>query len=414
MKTIRCGGWKFGAGLLLLPALTHAEEQPTAVLTALSSTTLSGYVDTSAQWNFGTGNANLPNYAFGGSSKADGFNLNAIKLSLEKPVGRADAWGAGYKVDVFMGPDADLLNTLSAQALQSGGRNGDFAIRQAYVLLHVPVGNGLDFKLGVWDPITGYEVTDAPVDPNFTRSYGYTIEPVSHTGLQATYQFCEAFSATAGVADTYGPSINERAFVVTGYQKAESYKTYMAAVTLTAPTNWGFLGGSALSGCIINGFDSASPAVHTGANANSADQTSFYAGATLNTPVTGLKLGVAYDYAGVSGQPLTAGQSGYANAVGLYASYQVTEKLSLNARGEYASSDLQTTFLAHQVFETTATLQYDLWKNVLSRIEFRWDHAADGSSPFGGTSPGPASPTNPNGGDKANSYVLLADIAYKF
>jgi hypothetical protein len=252
-------------------------------------------------------------------------------------------------------------------------------------------------------------VTDAPSNPNFTRSYGYTIEPTTHTGVQANYQVTESLAVAAAIADTYGPTINQRNFLVTNGHSAESYKTYMASVTFTAPTNWGVLGGSTLTGCIINGFNSGSVLN----NGTVADQTSFYVGGTINTPVSGLKVGVAYDYAGVSGQPLTSTvspHSGYANATGLYVSYQATEKLTLYGRGEYASSSGTGTaspFLASQIFETTFTAQYDLWKNVLSRVEFRWDHAADGTSPYGGT-------TTSSVGGKKNSYILLADVAYKF
>ena len=58
--------------LMSLAPVAVAEEKVNSVVTALSATTLSGYVDTSAQWNFGTGNAHLPDYKFGGASKADG------------------------------------------------------------------------------------------------------------------------------------------------------------------------------------------------------------------------------------------------------------------------------------------------------------------------------------------------------
>jgi len=397
---MNCNPWTkalVAAGLVSLPAIINAEETPSSVLTTLSSTTLSGYVDTSAQWNVGTGNAHVPNYAFGGPSKADGFNLNVVKLSLEKPIDPAEAWAAGYKVDLLFGPDADALFTQSTSATGQG----DFAVKQAYVSLHAPVGNGLDFKVGVWDTIIGYEVFESINNPNFTRSYGYTMEPTTHTGIQAAYQFCPVFSAAVGIANTFGPTINERAFPT----KAESYKTYMGSFTFTAPTNCGFLAGSTLSGCIINGFNSASPSV-----AGPADQTSYYVGATIMTPVTGLKVGACYDYAGVSHQPITVGTdhpSGYANAVGGYASFQLTEKLSVYGRGEYASSGTSAAFEARKVVEGTITLQYDLWKNVLSRLEARWDHAADGSQPYGGT-------FADDEGHKKNSYILLASVAYKF
>src|SRR6185369_6237564 len=97
---MKCNPWTLallGAGLVSLPSVTNAEEKPNSVLTALTATTISGYVDTSAQWNLGTGNNVLPPYAFS-SGKADGFNLDVVKISIEHPVDAADAWGAGYKV----------------------------------------------------------------------------------------------------------------------------------------------------------------------------------------------------------------------------------------------------------------------------------------------------------------------------
>src|ERR1700728_4602047 len=86
-------------------------DEKNTVLTALSSTTLSGYVDTSMQWNVGTGDSHAPGYAFGGASKADGFNLNVVDLNLEKDADASAAWGAGYRVELWMGPDANGLAT---------------------------------------------------------------------------------------------------------------------------------------------------------------------------------------------------------------------------------------------------------------------------------------------------------------
>jgi hypothetical protein len=365
-----------------------------------------------------TGNANVPNYAFGGPGKADGFNLNVVKLTIEKPVDSADAWGAGYKVDLLFGPDANALAT------QSSGVAGDFAVKQAYVALHAPVGNGLDFKLGVWDTIIGYEVFESINNPNVTRSYGYSVEPTTHTGLQAAYQFNEQFSAIVGVANTFGPTINGRAFLygnttvpATGQgPRSESYKAWMGSLTYTAPTNWGVLGGSTVSAAVINGFNKSSAAAANAAGAAPADQTSFYVGGTFNTPITGFKVGACYDYVSVEQQALTsatppAGTTpvtayGHTQVVGGYASYQITEKMSIYGRGEYAWSSVPSEFLTKKVVEGTLTLQYDLWKNVLSRLEFRWDHSADDTKPFGGEISGV--------GTRADSYILLADLAYKF
>jgi hypothetical protein len=434
-----CNKWTLGLaaiGALTLASAARGEEKAAdSVLTALSATTLSGYVDASMQWNLGTGNSHAPQYKYGGPGKADGFNLNAVQLILEKPMNE-DGWAAGYKVDLLMGPDANRLGTASTGAAAS-----DFAVKQAYVGLRMPVGNGLDWKLGVFDSIIGYESTEGWSNPNFTRSWGHTLEPSTHTGLLGAYRWNDNVAFGAGIADTASPAINGRAFLPqvqpatqgAGPVKAESYKTYMASMAVTAPDTWGFLAGSTLYGGVVNGYNAPL----------GADQINFYAGSTIATPVTKLRLGIAYDYAGVpSGQPVAAGapagtappagvglvagrsQSLYGNAVAGYASYQLTGDLSLHGRAEYASlsRNLATAGqltgsglgVPSKVFSLTGTVQYDLWKNVISRLEFRWDHAADGRPDFGGTSAAPITPATTATGTLKNAFMVAANVIYRF
>ncbi len=47
--------------------------------------------------------------------------------------------------------------------------------------LRAPIGNGLDFKVGAFDTIIGYESVEAGTNPNYTHSYGFNIEPTTHT-----------------------------------------------------------------------------------------------------------------------------------------------------------------------------------------------------------------------------------------
>jgi hypothetical protein len=390
-------------GVVSFASAAKAEEQVNSVLTAVSSTTLSGYVDTSAQWNFGTGDANLPPYKFGGASKADGFNFNVVQLRIEKALDE-DQWSAGYRADLWAGPDANVLGTSSLFGNGALASHGDFAIRQAYVALRMPVGNGLDWKIGAFDSILGYESVESPNNPNYTRSWGHSIEPQTHTGVLASYRFCEGFSASAGVANTYSPNINDRPFapVQDTNPKAESYKTYMASMALTAPESMGFLAGSTLYAGVVNGF-----------SASYADNlTSWYAGATVATPVTGLRLGAAFDLLNAHDV------DGETWSLGGYASFQATEKLSLHLRGEYLRdrgdqkffvADDDGTLVAtnpDKVLTVTATVQYDLWKNVISRLELRWDHDLTGNGMYGGTTE--------FGGDMVNAWMLAANVIYKF
>jgi hypothetical protein len=413
--------WTLGlaaVGLVSLNSAANADDAAapaSTVLTALSSTTISGYVDTSAQWNLGTGNANTPNYSFGGPSKADGFNLNVVQLSLDKPLDESE-WASGYHVDLWLGPDANALGTQSSRSIGNSG--SDFGIRQAYVTLRTPVGNGIDWKIGVFDTVIGYESLSSPNNPNYTRSYGFTMEPTTHTGILGTYKINDMVNVSAGIANTFGPTINEKTQGPNaGFNTAaESYKTYMAAVALTAPSSWGWVGGSTLSAGIINGFNSG--AIEAGGG-----QTSFYAGMTLNTPMTALKLGASLDYSEVRDTASVAALNdgdfsgdGTAWAGALYASFQATEKLSLNLRGEFLddssdivvdSSDLGMN--RAKIWAMTATAQYDLWKNVISRVEFRWDHADNGKL-FGGNS----NSSVVSGPSRRNAFMLAAQVIYKF
>ncbi len=414
--------WTLGLAAIGVVSLASAamgdEQKANFVQSALTGTTISGYVDTSMQWNMGTGNAVVPGYDFNSPNKADGFNLDVIQLSISKAMDESE-WASGYQVDLWFGPEASALGTTS-----TGSNSSDFAVRQAYVALRTPVGNGIDWKIGVFDTIIGWETLARGDNPNYTHSYAASIEPQTHTGVLGTYRVNDSFAFSAGVADTVGPAINQRAFFATAanlnaYAKAESYKTYMGSIALTAPKSWGTFAGSTLYAGIVNGLNSS-----IGASGIAADQTSFYAGTPVQTPVTGLRVGTAQDYLSISGQDLTAQHSAYWHASTVYISYQATEKMTLNLRGEYihgsgpwlssVSYDSNGnvnggSIIPQKAVAATATIQYDLWKNVISRLEFRWDHDALDHAVYGGT-------LNQNflQDSRDNTYMLAANIIYKF
>ncbi len=413
--------WTLGlaaVGAVSLTSAARADEKPNYLQTSVATTTLSGYVDTSIEWDPGTGNAVVPGYSYN-AGKQDGFNLNSVVITLAKAEDETE-WAAGYNVDLMFGPDNPLNNGAF------GATNGT-PLRQAYVTLRTPVGNGIDWKLGVFDTIIGYESTVDPSNPNYSRSYAYSIEPTSHTGFTGTYKVNDSVSFTAGLANTSVSAVDGRA----NPPKAESFKAFLADVSLTAPTNWGSISGSSLYVGFINGWNSGTTAV----------QQNLYIGTTINTPLSALKVGASYDYVGIqkqsyqltTGGPTTAIPEGWANAVDLYATYQATEKMSFNSRGEFfwqshgtpgspSSSPLPGTAIAgsaglqpDKIFALTETVQYDLWKNVLSRLEVRWDHQA-GSLSNGG-------PNGAWGGNLYNStvtpgkhnwYDLVSNVIYKF
>jgi putative OmpL-like beta-barrel porin-2 len=390
---MKCNLWTLallGAGVVSLPSVAKAEEKMNMIQTALDATTISGYVDTSAHWNPGTGNANPAPYAFN-AGKQDGFNLNSFNLEIQKPVPADAAWGAGYTAMLMFGPDAPGVT----------GAAGEY-VREAHVDLSVPIGNGLQIQFGRFGNVIGYESTTSYLNPNYTHSYAWSIQPTEHTGILATYTVCPYLSIMAGLANevTTGP-INEKS-------QTESKKAIVSLITITAPTNTSFLSGSTFSIGLDHG---------PGAGQAPHDRTHLYLGATINTPVTGLVVGAEYD--SIWETDVAGVDTGYGmNLVG-YVAYKATEKLTVAGRAEYARGDYlgaladadngSTGNPLHKVIALTGTVQYDLWKNVISRLELRWDHAADGTKAFGGDGAlGSVAP------DKRNEFTIAANLIYRF
>ncbi len=132
-------------------------------------------------------------------------------------------------------------------------------------------------------------------------------------------------------------------------------------------------------------------------------ETSYYVGATVNTPIKNLKAGAAFDYMDVHNT------SGETYVIGGYLAFQATEKLSVYGRGEYVRDRGAQKFfgpaMPDRAMELTGTVQYDLWKNVMTRLEARWDHSLTGGGVWGGETVA---------GDQKNAVVLIAQAIYKF
>ena len=111
----------------------------------------------------------------------------------------------------------------------------------------------------------------------------------------------------------------------------------------------------------------------------------------------------------VDGLPNSKNDSGW--VAGLYTSIKPTDKLSFNFRGEFYDLEGADTYNPYFATdgkgeEVTATIQYNLWANVISRLEFRWDHTDTGKA-FANPSP---TGSFPNG----NSFLMAANLIYQF
>ena len=401
-------------GVVSLASAARADEQMSQVQTALTQTTLSGYVDTAMQWNPGTDhvgdNTHIPAYAF---AKDDGFSFNAVDIAIDKPED-SSAWAAGYHVELMDGADAVGVPIGGSTSINSDSLA---TIRQAFIRLHTPVGgNGIDWQVGIWDNIIGYESNSDPSNPNYTRSYGYSIEPTTMTGILGTYKVNDMLSVSAGIADNNGGlgSITPTPIGSTAY---ESEKTYMASATFTAPDSMGFLKGATASAAYVHGQDSKSLGKGT--------QNSLYFGATIPTPMNQLKVGAAFDYVFEDNATDLGHNQDDVWVAGVYGTFQATDKLSFNARAEYFDDSSnpgdvvnlynhvnnfgEETIGGNKGEELTFTAQYNLWANVISRAEFRWDHVESGDQ-FGASEKA----SNFGGVDKNNDFLLALNLIYQF
>jgi hypothetical protein len=263
-------------------------------------------------------------------------------------------------------------------------------------------------------------VTDAGSNPNYTRSWGYFVEPTEHTGVLATYKVNDQWTFSAGIANTLFAGINTRdsesgfAPIFTGGGNnggpgSDWHKTYMGSLTYTAPTSWGWAAGSSLYAGIVYGY--------AGGAYMDGNQVNYYAGATLNTPWKQVTTGFAFDFAQNLGGGSEGGnfyQTTDVLVLGFYGTYKATDKLSINGRAEYVYGEQFTRGMdsGHgDGFEVTGTVEYDLWANVMTRLELRWDRVTTGSSFLGSSS---SSDSESFVGSNRSAVGLYANVIYKF
>jgi hypothetical protein len=353
--------------------LEKAVEKVNYVETAQSGVKLSGYVDVGYTYNFQGPNV------FGKSGGAAGpdsnprgdFNLNAVKLTLEKPLSNANEFQAGFRADLKVGEDATLLGN---NATTIDGTSDNFSLDQAYVIIRAPLGNGLDITVGKFASLLGYEVDDRPANLNITYGYDYAFVTTHQTGVKFYYPVNDIVELQLAVSNGSG--------VDTGSQ----------AIAITPVTN-NFSDGYGVTGTIN--------IKNSGGNANLFNGV-YYSDSTrddfteenegvLLWNVWGnwapkfandkLLLGFSSILGDVSdANEIPAGSDSYTFwTASLYAKYQFTDIFSLAGRASYFHSIDDTAFIKTpfevngDAWSWTCTAGFDLLENLMLRAEYRID-----------------------------------------
>ena len=386
---------------LLCTAGSRAEESQNQVFTAISGTTLSGYVDTSMNWQFGDKKTSAGRMN-DGAERQNGFNFNVAQIRFSKELDEdSSLWCAGYSASLLIGPTSKEITYASSSS--------DIALQHAYVDLRAPVGNGLDFRFGSFESLIGFESLEPHENPNYSHSYGYYLAHAESVGGLVSYEFDLngwLLGLNAGIANAYyNPTINARA--------SDSVRlSYMGAASLIFPESTGFLEGTelyvaAVSGVVADGNRDAAPD-------SRPNTTGVNFCLSMPLPVEGFSWAFCYDHVGNSSRgTLPSGKANWANAYGVYLIYEATDRLSFANRIEYAEGTPGTFDVAgthpnwgtseeDQFLADTFTVSYRMWENVLTRAEFRWDHDLSANKRMS------------DDGTRDNAFGIGASIVYLF
>jgi hypothetical protein len=350
---------------LLLSGAARAQDAAESAPALAASASLSGYVSTGYRWGPGTGN-----FAYGLSgttSRANAFSLDVVALSLHRPM---ENWilDSGYRVDLWLGPDASDLET--------GSTSNSAELRQAYLDLRFPLVNpltdgettSLDLRIGTFNSIVGFESPDHNANAHYTRSWGYTIQPTVHTGLLAffpgtgrpgvdpLYEWDSRYQIALGVANTNDPRIN-------GTPANADRKTLLAGFMWELPEALGPLGGSRFSLGYVNGR----------ARTGSDPIQNLYLGLGLLPNSEKWNLSLTHD------SRILPGAGNDDSVFGLYVGRTLSDDLTLSARAEIYQEGAKLYSGESAAEQTdgqslTLTLNYKIWENVISRLEYRWDN----------------------------------------
>ena len=122
--------------------------------------------------------------------------MNKVKLTIASPAvkNNGETFDAGYRVSLIAGEDAPIVNTKSSVT-------GFDYLREAFVELNIPIGSGLDVKVGELISLLNYESGDGgAANNNFSQGYQwfFTGNPPA-AGVQLGYKFNDWLGVTARV-----------------------------------------------------------------------------------------------------------------------------------------------------------------------------------------------------------------------
>lgn len=151
----------------------------------IPSFTITGYIDGYFRYDFANPLNQTNNYSSFTNTK-NKLALGMASVKLDKTLGKfAGTFDLGYgkRAEEFSYNDKGLLTF----------------VKQAFVSYSVT--DRLKITAGKWGTHVGYELLDAPLNRNYSMSYGFSYGPFFHTGVKADYAISGKSSVMIGIAN---------------------------------------------------------------------------------------------------------------------------------------------------------------------------------------------------------------------
>ena len=309
----------------------RAAQTPAATLETLlanSGITASGYLAAS----YYTSSGGNTYHQF--DTAHDAFQLDQAGLTLAYQPKQ----GFGGLIDVIGGNDAKIVNAAESASASS---NNPIDLLQGYVQY---VQGALTLEAGKFTTLAGAEVIAPTGNTNFSRSLLFYAEPMTHTGVRASYALNSVVSVTLGVNNGWN------------YTSVTSgSKTVELGVALTPDAAFSLAAQSYIGNDPID----------------LARRTLIDTVATYNATAA-LQFVASYDWGEQRASHVTLG--GQWSGVALYVNYRFSPRWRVSLRGE--SFDDRNGFITgtrQHLKEGTVTFGYDPAADFELRLEGRYD-----------------------------------------
>ena len=159
---------------------------------------IGGYLDASYQW--GSNHPKNPNFMSGRyfDQNYNEVNWNDFHLVLDKP---EKDWGVGFHLSGDFGETGKLLRQATLWGKQLH-KEPSAELRESYITTTIPLGEGIQFKGGLFVTPLGTEILLNPGSYNdeISRSFAFNYAiPIRHLGTLFTYQALKTLSVSGGL-----------------------------------------------------------------------------------------------------------------------------------------------------------------------------------------------------------------------